>query len=212
VPAPCSSIFGRSAPLWSKLVSVFGSARHLPSCPLAQGFSCRSCSSCCGSASCGLQLPCVELLRQGFSPAVRFQPCTQFICPWSVKPVLMFVLFVSCHFKVSSFDPSDQWNLLQVKAGWMRICGSNRSLMVIFWTGPPAVRWNTCEDINCSLSWFLSLISRVVLLVPFRVSAAVPDSVPRADSCAIAVRSWPSSTRGASGSISEYRPSSCEEF
>jgi hypothetical protein len=32
----------------------------------------------------------------------------QFICPWNAKPVLMFVLFVSCHFKVSLFDPSDQ--------------------------------------------------------------------------------------------------------
>jgi hypothetical protein len=47
----------------------------------------------------------------------------------------------------------------------------------------------------------LSSISLVVLLVPFRVSAAVPDPVPRADSCVIAVQSWPSLTRGASGSI-----------
>jgi hypothetical protein len=46
------------------------------------------------------------------------------------------------------------------------------------------------------LSRFLSLILLVVLLVPFRVSVVVSDPVSRADSCAIAVRSWPSSTRG----------------
>jgi hypothetical protein len=44
---------------------------------------------------------------------------TQFVCPRSAKPVLLFVLSVSCHFKVSSFDPSDQWKFLQVKAGWI---------------------------------------------------------------------------------------------
>jgi hypothetical protein len=41
----------------------------------------------------------------------------------------------------------------------------------------------------------------VVLLVTFRVSAVVLDPVPRADSCAIAVWSWPSLKRGASGLI-----------
>jgi hypothetical protein len=33
---------------------------------------------------------------------------TQFVCPRSAKPALLFVLSVSCHFKVSSFDPFDQ--------------------------------------------------------------------------------------------------------
>jgi hypothetical protein len=42
------------------------------------------------------------------------------------------------------------------------------------------------------LSQFLSLISRVVLLTPFCVSTTVPSPVSRADSFAIAVRSWPS--------------------
>jgi hypothetical protein len=47
----------------------------------------------------------------------------------------------------------------------------------------------------------LSSISLVVLLVPFRVSAAVPSPVLRADSWAIDVQSWPGSKRGASDSI-----------
>jgi hypothetical protein len=70
-----------------------------------------------------------------------------------------------------------------------RIHGSNHSPTVISWTHPSGVRWNACEDINCFLSQFLSLISHVVLRAPFRVSAVVPNSVSKADSFVITVRS-----------------------
>jgi hypothetical protein len=48
------------------------------------------------------------------------------------------------------------------------------------------------EDINCFSIRFLSSISHVVLLSPFRVSAAVPNPVPTVDCFAIAVQSWAS--------------------
>jgi hypothetical protein len=47
-------------------------------------------------------------------------------------------------------------------------------------------------DGNCSSIRFLSLISHVVLLTPFRVFAVAPNPVPRADCFAIVMRSWPS--------------------
>jgi hypothetical protein len=46
--------------------------------------------------------------------------------------------------------------------------------------------------LNCLLIRFLSSISHVVLLAPFRVSAAVTNPVPKADKFAISVRSWSS--------------------
>jgi hypothetical protein len=74
----------------------------------------------------------------------------------------------------------------------LRFCGSNRSPAVISRTRPPGVWWNAWEDIKCSLIRFLSSISHVVLLALFRVSAVIPNPVPRADSLSIARRSWPS--------------------
>jgi hypothetical protein len=73
-----------------------------------------------------------------------------------------------------------------------RFHGSNCTPAATSWTRSPVVWWNTCEDINCSLIRFLLSISHVVLLAPFRVSVVLPNPVPRADSSAIAVRSWPS--------------------
>jgi hypothetical protein len=66
---------------------------------------------------------------------------------------------------------------------------SNHSSTVIFQIRPASIRWNTCEDINCSLSWFLLSMSLVVLLALFRVSAAVPYLISRVNSFVIAVRS-----------------------
>jgi hypothetical protein len=71
-----------------------------------------------------------------------------------------------------------------------RFFGLNCSFVLIFQTCPPDVRWNACEDINCSSIQFLSSISLVVLLAPF--CAAIPSLVLRADSLPVARQSWPS--------------------
>jgi hypothetical protein len=73
-----------------------------------------------------------------------------------------------------------------------RFSGSNCTPAVIFQARPLGIRWNTCADINCSSIRFLSLISHVVLLAPFCVSAVSPNLISKADRFAIVVRSWPS--------------------
>jgi hypothetical protein len=64
----------------------------------------------------------------------------------------------------------------------LMVRGSNRFFTIIFWTRPPDVRWNNCEDINSSLIWFLSSILHVFLLGPIHISVAVPNPVLRVDS------------------------------
>jgi hypothetical protein len=81
----------------------------------------------------------------------------------------------------------------------LRFCGLNCSSVVVSQTRPPGVRWNACEDINCSSIQFLSLISLVILLAPIHVSAVFPSLVPRVNSLPIARRSCLSYKRGASG-------------
>jgi hypothetical protein len=73
-----------------------------------------------------------------------------------------------------------------------RFFSPNCTLAVISRTRPPGVHWNDCEDINYSSIRFLSLISHVILLAVFHVSAVVPNPVPRSNSFAIAMKSWPS--------------------
>jgi hypothetical protein len=79
-----------------------------------------------------------------------------------------------------------------------RLSSSNHFFAVISQTRPPGIRWNDCEDINYFSIWFLSSISHVVLPTLIYVSAAVTNSVPRANSFAITMQSWPSYKRGTS--------------
>jgi hypothetical protein len=92
-----------------------------------------------------------------------------------------------------------------------RICGLNRSPVVVFRTRPAGVRWNAWEEINCFWVEFLSSISHVFLLALFRVFVAVPSPVSNADSLSIARRSWRVRREGF-GLILRHRQSSGEEF
>jgi hypothetical protein len=93
-----------------------------------------------------------------------------------------------------------------------RICGLNRSPAMIFRTRPPVIRWNTFEDINYSFIQFLSSISHVILLTPFRVFTTIPNLLPKADNSAIAMQSWPSQKRGASGRFQDIGQVSIRNF
>jgi hypothetical protein len=126
----------------------------------------------------------------GFVLSARSWLTTQF-CDYRRSTKL--VIFLLCESWRSLYS---SW-VLELKDS--RIRGLNRTYTVIFRTRPPGVRWNNCEDINWVLIWFLSSISLVVLLAPFRVSAMVPSPVPSADSLRIASRSWPSLMRWATG-------------
>jgi hypothetical protein len=90
----------------------------------------------------------------------RFQLCPLLALVVVFISVLSLVLHSTVQFQ----------NLLWIIAGrswhssWVagskdsRILGSNRSSTAIFWTWPPGVRWNICEDIYCSSIQFLSSI------------------------------------------------------
>jgi hypothetical protein len=71
-----------------------------------------------------------------------------------------------------------------------RFPSPNCTPAVISRTRTLVVRWNTCEDINCSSTRFLSSISHVVLLTSICVYTAVSNPVPRTDSFSIVVWSW----------------------
>jgi hypothetical protein len=62
------------------------------------------------------------------------------------------------------------------------------ALVMVFQFRTRGVQCNNCEDINYSLIQFLSSILLMVLLVPFRVSAAVSSLVLSADSLSIGRR------------------------
>jgi hypothetical protein len=71
-----------------------------------------------------------------------------------------------------------------------RFPSSNQSETVVFWTRMQVVRWNVCDDMNLVLARFLSPVSHVFLLALIRGSAVVTNSVPRVNSCSIAIWSW----------------------
>jgi hypothetical protein len=145
----------------------------------------------------------------GLSFCRRYYQLAEKSCfPWPGVPFLLKQFAVSRSTSVVSQPPLQilificyQLDCVWIVAGrnrysyWVtglkdsRFRGSNFSSAVVFWTRPPSVRWNTCEDINYSSIRFLSSISLVVMLALLHVFAAVSNPVPKTDTFAIAVRS-----------------------
>jgi hypothetical protein len=136
--------------------------------------------------------------------------CMVFMSEWfCCLPVMIFTCThqVLSKMLVSSFVISDCVKFLAGDSrysSWVtgpkdsRLSSSNHFFTVISQTRPPGIQWNDCEDINYFSIWFLSSISYMVLPTLIYVSAAVTNSVPRANSFAITMQSWPSYKRGTS--------------